>query len=490
MIALLGTEAVVSGVLGGRQLDNLSRVIQPLIDANNSYLQQLTNAQTGQRGYRLTRDPQFLEPYVEALAQLGAVEQELRASRVGGTEVHRLVEEEIARAHEWLEGFARPVVDQVMENPSTGPDADPQRGKALFDAFRESNAEVAEFGVAQRSAAAKRIRDSARASVVGTGVFLLLALSLGTWLVRRTSRAVADPIDQMRSTVVRLNSGDLGARTEVFGPAETQELAFALNDLAASREEHVASQKEAIHRLEALDRARTDFVSTVSHELRTPLTSVTGYAEMLADGEAGELNEKQAEMVNTIDRNARRLLALVEDLLTTSGIEAGVLTMARSQVDLASVIKGAVVAVRGNAAGRELDITVDIPPDLGRIWGDAPKLERVMLNLLSNAVKFSPHRGRVAVKVSTVGKGVAIEVSDTGVGIPEAEQSKLFERFFRASTARDAVIPGTGLGLAIVKTIVEAHGGSITFRSAPGEQTTFRVELPVGRGGETGQTGQ
>ena len=490
LVALAGIVAGVGRVLSVRQFDSLSKVTQPLIDANAAYLQELTNAQTGERGYRLTRDPQFLEPYDNALPRLKVLEQRLRVSRVGGTELHRLVLEEIARAHEWLDGFAKPLVEQIMENPSADLRFDSGRGKALFDAFRESNAEVAELAVAQRSAVDKRIRDSARDFVVRAAAFLLLALGFGSWLIRRTSREVADPIDQMRSTVARLNSGDLGARTEVFGPVETQELALALNELAASREEHIAQQEDAIRRLEDLDRIRSDFVSTVSHELRTPLTSVTGYAEMLADGDGGELNERQAQMVDAIDRNARRLLALVEDLLTASRIEAGVLTMARSQVDLGSVIQDAVVAVRDSAARRELEIAVDIPPELGRIWGDAPNLERVMLNLLSNAVKFSPQRGRVTVTVSAAGERVAIEVSDTGMGVPEAEQPKLFEPFFRASTARDAVIPGTGLGLTIVKSIVEAHGGSITFRSVLGEGTTFRVELPAGRGGGTGQTGR
>ena len=487
LVALVGTVALVGRVLSVRQLDTLS-MTQPLIDTNAAYLQELTNAQTGVRGYRLTRVQRFLEPYDNALPQLKVLEERLRVSQVGGTKLHRLVVEEIARAREWLNGFAEPLVAQIMENPSADLRFDAGRGKALFDAFREANTEVAELGVAQRSAIERRIRDSARDFVVRAPAFLLLALGFGSWLIRRTSREVADPIDQMRSTVARLNSGDLGARTEVFGPVETQELAVALNELAASREEYVAAQEDAIRHLEDLDRTRSDFVSTVSHELRTPLTSVTGYTEMLVDGDAGELNERQAQMVDAIDRNARRLLALVEDLLTASRIEAGVLTMARSQVDLGSVIQDAVVAVRGNAVGRELDIALDIPPELGRIWGDAPKLERMMLNLLSNAVKFSPQRGRVTVTVSAAGEGVAIEVSDTGMGIPEAEQPKLFERFFRASTARDAVIPGTGLGLTIVKSIVEDHGGSITVRSMLGEGTTFRVELPADHRGRTGQT--
>ncbi len=142
-------------------------------------------------------------------------------------------------------------------------------------------------------------------------------------------------------------------------------------------------------------------------------------------------------------------------------------------------------AVRGQASGQRLSMNVDIAPDLEVIWGDAAKLERVMLNLLSNAAKFTPPDGQVDVVVRPLAEGVSIEVRDTGVGIPEAEQSKLFQRFFRSSTARDAVIPGTGLGLTIVKAIVEAHGGTISFESAAGQGTTFQVELPAGRRGES-----
>ncbi len=329
LVALLGSVAVVGRVLSVRQLDRLSQITQPLVDANTAYLQEMTNAETSQRGFRLSGgDPRFLEPFDAALPRLERIERQFRESKVDGAPLDELLETEIERAHEWLDGFAAPLVEQLRADFSGANDVDPGTGKELFDAFREANSKVDRAARAERSEVEAQIRASARATAIGTGVFLTLSLALGTWLVRRTSRAVADPIDQMRATVARLTAGDLGARTDVTGPAETQELAVALNDLAASRQEYVATQEEAIRRLEDLDRARADFVSSVSHELRTPLTSVTGYAEMLMDGDAGDLNDRQAQMVDTIDRNARRLLALVEDLLTTSRIEAGVMTMA------------------------------------------------------------------------------------------------------------------------------------------------------------------
>ena len=310
--------------------------------------------------------------------------------------------------------------------------------------------------------------------VVLVSLLVVFAVVLG----RRTSRYVVTPLEDLRDTLGRLADGDLNARAGIAGPAETQALGRAVNELAEASERSQQMQSEALARMKELDEARADFVSSVSHELRTPLTSVTGYAEMLLDGDAGELGEEQAKMVTTIDRNARRLLALVEDILTVARLEVGELRMASEPVDISALVDTAVEAVQPSVAAASLVLDVDAPQVVGNILGDRNQLERVLLNLLSNAVKFTPKGGRVSVTAARENGGVKLLISDTGVGIPIAEQPRMFERFFRSSTSRDAVIPGTGLGLSIVKSIVEAHGGTIDFHSAVGRGTTFTVRLP------------
>jgi signal transduction histidine kinase len=237
-------------------------------------------------------------------------------------------------------------------------------------------------------------------------------------------------------------------------------------------------QRESVARLEELDRQKGEFIATVSHELRTPLTSIVGYVEMLQDGDAGPLSGPQDRMLTVVDRNSQRLLALIEDLLTLSRIESGTFRLERAPVVVADVVERAREAIAPRANAGDVDLQTTVAADVGIVMGDAGQLERVLLNLLSNAVKFTPDGGAVTVRARREGDAVVLEVSDTGIGIPAAEQGRLFERFFRSSTSQDLAVEGTGLGLAIVRTIIEGHSGTIAVESVQDEGTTVRVELP------------
>ena len=238
-------------------------------------------------------------------------------------------------------------------------------------------------------------------------------------------------------------------------------------------------EREIIRRLRELDEVKSDFVSSVSHELRTPLTSIIGYLEMLIEGDAGALNDDQLHLAEVVERNSQRLLALIEDLLTLSRIESGSTRPRTAVVDLADVMTDVHQAVLPILGARQLDVTIDVPENIGSVLGDAGQLERVLFNLVTNAVKFTPEGGRVDIVASAADGLARLSVADSGIGIPEDEQAQLFNRFFRASSARDRAIQGTGLGLVIVKSIVENHGGTIAVSSAVGVGTTVTVELPL-----------
>jgi PAS domain S-box-containing protein len=230
-----------------------------------------------------------------------------------------------------------------------------------------------------------------------------------------------------------------------------------------------ASEREA-------ELLKDQFFALVSHELRTPLTSIIGYLELvLEDGET--LSSNQRRFLSVVDRNARRLLRLVGDLLFVAHVEAGRLALEMGDVDLPTLTREAVEAARPRAEAKHLALeatTQEIPP----MAGDRDRLAQVLDNLVSNAVKFTPDGGSVSVRLDARDSEALIEVKDTGVGIPAAEQSRLYERFYRASTATERAIPGVGLGLTIAKAIVEAHGGELGFDSVEGRGTTFRVRLP------------
>lgn len=229
--------------------------------------------------------------------------------------------------------------------------------------------------------------------------------------------------------------------------------------------------------LQQLDQLKDSFLASVSHELRTPLTSIRGYLELVLDREAGELNDEQEQFLRVVERNSERLLGLVGDLLFVAQIDAGRLELIVENCDLADMLASAVEGIRPLADSKEIDLAVECDSPVP-VSGDPGRLGQLADNLLSNAVKFTPQGGRVRAKVGTDGAAGCFEIADSGIGIPEAEQARLFERFFRASSATERSIQGTGLGLSIAKAIVEAHGGDISLTSIPGKGTTFRVELP------------
>jgi len=241
-------------------------------------------------------------------------------------------------------------------------------------------------------------------------------------------------------------------------------------------------ERTAVEQLRALDEAKNEFVSTVSHELRTPVTSIVGYAEMLADGSVVVPAPEQLPLFETIARNGQRLIAVCNDLLLLSGLDSGGIKWERETVDLSALLREVEDATRPLLRGRRLDVSIDAPSTPVRVVGDAVQLERVLINLFSNAVKFTKDGGSIQCRVETQGNEALVSITDTGIGIPVAEQSGLFQKFFRASTAQKLAIQGTGLGLSIVSAIVAAHGGRIDVRSAEGAGTTITVRLPRARG--------
>jgi signal transduction histidine kinase len=306
-------------------------------------------------------------------------------------------------------------------------------------------------------------------------------------------RELRFPVEVRGETVAELLAEDEVGRLDRLRDSLTT--VAAQLSLALERERLLATEREAAEtlteqneRLRELDRMKDRFVSSVSHELRTPLTSMVGYIEILRDGEAGALSEDQAHFLEIVDRNCHRLNDLIDDILLTARMDSGRFSLERQQVDLVELVSDQVESMRATAERGEVELHLTIherPPPLD---ADPMRLGQMLDNLLSNAVKFTPAGGRVTVTVGTRGDNAHVEVSDTGVGIPADEMGRLFERFYRASTA--TTVKGTGLGLAITKAIVEAHDGTVAVRSTVGAGTTFTVELPVAVAGEMGESEQ
>ena len=266
--------------------------------------------------------------------------------------------------------------------------------------------------------------------------------------------------------MVQRLSGDARRRTTLL-QEQTDWLTRASAQLAAQNE-----------RLLELDRLKDEFVATASHELRTPLTSLSGYLEMSLDPAEGPLSPTRESHLRIVQRNANRLTALVDQLLFLARADSHPLELDRHPVDLEGILNEAVETARPAASAKNISLVATGDP-LPDVAADRPQLLRVVDNLVANAVKFTPDGGTVRLAARHEGDSAVLEVSDTGLGIPHAEQSDLFNRFFRGTNAIEKAIPGSGLGLAISRVIAEAHGGTIQLHSTPGVGSTFRLVLPL-----------
>jgi signal transduction histidine kinase len=272
--------------------------------------------------------------------------------------------------------------------------------------------------------------------------------------------------------------------------SEAMEESFT--ELAAKNER----LQQAVDHMQEVDRLKSSFLATVSHELRTPLTSVIGYAEMLYEGLAGQLNNEQREYMQTILNKADQLLQLITSLLETSILESGPVALQRDPVALAPIIDRVVSGLGPQARARRVEVR-PLDPDLPRVLGDPRKIRQVLRNLIANAVKFTSDNGRIeiAVQVGPLSRhgvehagaggagpaevGLRVMVTDSGIGIPIENQELIFEPFFQVDSSSTRRYGGTGLGLTLAKSYIEANGGYIWVDSAPGQGSAFTFTIPA-----------
>lgn len=235
-----------------------------------------------------------------------------------------------------------------------------------------------------------------------------------------------------------------------------------------------------ISQLKALDKMRSDFVAMVSHELRSPLTSIQQHLSVILTGMVGNTTQKQEEILHKAKKKASDLIALINDLLDISRIEAGIVVQEKEPLQLSEVLQKTVDLMRSQAEAKNIILESSAVPQLPIINADRDNMEEVFTNLVSNAINYTPEGGQVTVEARTEGEYLCVEVSDTGIGIRKEALPRIFDKFYRVKTDQTRHIAGTGLGLSIVKGIVEAHLGSIQVKSEVGKGTTFTVLLPKG----------
>lgn len=396
--------------------------------------------------------------------------------------------------------------------------------------------EELEARVAQRTAALQAILDNVEVGVffsVGLAVERgnpklagILGLPSGTdpsgYTLRELLRQV-DHVDAATFSAV-LETGDAGARPFVAelqlrrfdespfwarvaartleGGSQTRSTIWVVEDISESKAREDALD-ELRHTAEAATRFKSEFLASMSHELRTPLNAIMGFSEVLRDGLAGPLDARQIEYVSDIYDSGEHLLALINDVLDLSKIEAGKMSLDTEPVDMAQLLRGCLSIVKEKAMAHRIVLTARIPDTLGMAMLDPRKCKQIVYNLLSNAVKFTPDEGQVELRAAVVSRAQAfdaiaacdrvaqpmcddgeslllqLEVCDSGIGIDRADLRRLFEPFVQIDSSLSRQYQGSGLGLTLVRRLCALHGGTVGVRSSKGRGTTFGVWLPL-----------
>jgi len=292
-----------------------------------------------------------------------------------------------------------------------------------------------------------------------------MAMALGYFL----SSALTDRIYLLQQGAERLARGELAARVPVSGRDEVAALAAAFNQMASRLQ--AAAEKQ--HEVEQL---RTDLIAWVGHDLQTPLASIRAILEALADGVVTDPQAVQRYLA-TAQRAVRSLSELIDDLFQMAQLDAGGLTLDRSDNSLSDLISDTLESFSALAAGQGIALAGSVAADVDPVFMDAARIGRVLSNLVGNALRYTPKGGRVEVHASRKGQKVEVTVSDTGEGIREEDLPYIFDRFYRGEKSRNRALGGAGLGLAIARGILQAHGGEIRAESLPGQGTRFIFQL-------------
>lgn len=229
---------------------------------------------------------------------------------------------------------------------------------------------------------------------------------------------------------------------------------------------------------EAANHAKSEFLANMSHELRTPLNAIIGFSDILKEGVCGDLNETQCEYVTDILDSGQHLLSLVNDILDLAKIESGTMDIEIGDVDLPQLVDRTVQVFRERAMRNGIHLTAEISPEISEVRADERRVKQLLYNYLSNAIKFTPADGKIMVTASSQGDVVTLSVADTGIGVPLAEQEKIFESFYQVDSTLTKVKQGTGLGLALVKKIGDMHHGRVWVESEVGCGSTFFFSWP------------
>jgi signal transduction histidine kinase len=514
--------AIVVLILGATTFDGLRRArdsrarvthSRDVIDRSQSMFSALQDAETGERGYALTGDPRYLEPYESGIATLRTDTAALRALTRDNPGQQARLDSLIALIRERTNVLASAIVirrtvgfDSAVSVIRSG------RGKSVMDSIRAIDGDMMaierDLLESRQAAEANRGRVVTVILVAGTAAGVLLALMLNGVLVHgveieeRLAREVELRNHQLeeqnlelelqsqqlqeQAAELEMKNEELQASSDTLAEQAT-ELEMQAEQLEASvRSLDQANQaaEEAREAAEVANRAKSDFLATMSHELRTPLNAIAGYAQLMQLGVPEPVPAAHHEYLARIQQSQRHLLGVINSVLNFARIEAGSVVYDMGDVAIAALLAEVepLIAPQMQARGHEYSC-LPCDPTLV-VYADPDKVRQILLNLLSNAIKFTPSGGQITLSAEALiddpaEKFAAIRVRDTGLGIPAEKLSSIFDPFVQVDASHNRTAEGTGLGLAISRELARGMGGDLVVDSAVGVGSTFTLTLSL-----------
>jgi signal transduction histidine kinase/DNA-binding response OmpR family regulator len=390
----------------------------------------------------------------------------------------------------WIEGADR--LEAVKRLELTSLRTSDPRGRELFEVIAPY---IEDWGRHRLSVAYtvsyENLQPSINRLILATGGLTVASMLVSVLISVALSTRITRPLAELTAGARGLAEGHFDRRLSLgSGGKELSILADTFNHMTERLKQNVEQLEESNRKLAAaneelkqLDRMKSDLLANVSHELRTPLTAIKGYTDYILDAKLGPISDKQERGLVVVQRNLERLSKSINALLDFSRMDAGRIALNIQPFSLLQLVEQIYAALRSELERKRIAFQLEVPLDLGPVIGDREKLGQVIENLVINAIKFTPEGGRIEVGAERTSKDerpcAMVQVADTGIGIPEAQIGKVFNRFHQVDGSTTRRFGGVGLGLAIVKSILDAHGSAVGVESAVGQGARFRFALPL-----------
>lgn len=342
----------------------------------------------------------------------------------------------------------------------------------LVGALREGNTYSSANSPDQRRESIMRIFD--------TGHFIISPILTQNGIIGVVfvgNRSNVSPVTEGDEELISILASQIGQSLE--NARLFEEVYRSSQALESKVQERTKQLQDALKEVQEISKTKSDFISAVSHELRTPLTSIKGYAAILMDGKLGQIPEPVHQRLGKINTHSDNLVGLINNLLDISRIESGRVEMNFGKCELDHIVDNVQDLLTPQMRDKSIEFKKDMDPNIPTMQLDHSQIERVFINLVGNAIKFTPQNGTISIKATLDGSRVTCAITDTGIGIPEADIKRLFDEFYRVDNEINQNVKGTGLGLPLAKKIVEAHDGHMWVTSIVKRGTTFHFTLPV-----------